>query len=717
MYFEFGDFVLDESNHELRRQGAALRVDNKVFALLAYMVRRAGQLVTHAELVENVWEGRALSETVLSGAVSRARKVLGQDEGRIVNVHGLGYRFTGPVSTPASSVPGPSLDALFVGRAGAQATIRDAVQQARSGRGSIVVIVGEPGIGKTHLAEVSAETAAEEGASSAWGHCPALETCPPFWPIVQALRAAQRGPSSAKARDAIENALSSLVPESSSTTSDWSSTGSVYRRFDAITAALRALADDRPWMLLLDDLQWADAASLRYLAYVAPEVAHLPVVVLGTARNTEPDPDDLRLAHVLGHRNCKRLELQRLTPADVAEYVTRRLGRAQQELSRAVFAKSEGNPFFMLELLRSFAGSELPKADELSVSGAALDIVRQRTRALGESTTALLSAAAVIGRDFDVGLLAQVTEREPQEIKNALAGARAASIVVYRDEDGGHYTFGHDLIRSVLLEGLTPSDEGRLHLRTAEGLQRRYPGGDGPPRSDTVHHLLSALPLGDVRKTIALAKRAALAVADACAHADAALLLRRALAALELASDPEPRLRCELLLYLSRCERAAADARFAEHLTEAAAIGQEHGLGEVLAEAGRHMSLAPGFTALEGAREVLEAADRALSPESKAERADVLAHLAWTAPYCFDRERAAELVDRAVALARECGSKDALCIALSAESYFSNGPDSRDKVELLGNQLGLLYAERPPLFRVHWNVQVEFSRIATSLQR
>lgn len=152
--FEFGDFVLDESSYELRQRGASIRVDKKVFALLAYMVRRPGKLVTRDELIEHVWDGRTLSETVLSGAISRVRKVLGNDEKLVVNVHGVGYRFTGSVKRP--STPATTQDAPFVGREAALESVRSALDEARAERGSIVVVVGEPGIGKTQLAEVFA---------------------------------------------------------------------------------------------------------------------------------------------------------------------------------------------------------------------------------------------------------------------------------------------------------------------------------------------------------------------------------------------------------------------------------------------------------------------------------------------------------------------------------------------------------------------------------
>ncbi len=240
--------------------------------------------------------------------------------------------------------------------------------------------------------------------------------------------------------------------------------------------------------------------------------------------------------------------------------------------------------------------------------------------------------------------------------------------------------------------------------------------GDGIPRTDLVHHLLSALPLGEVEKAVDYARRSALAAFDVCAHADAASLLRRALSALEVASDAHPRLRAELLLGLSLCERASASDGFPEHLSQAVGLGHKHAFGEILALAGQNMSIAPGFMTMKGARDVLEAADRALPPDNLVSRSLVLAHLAWTAPNCFDAELAGPLVARSEALARASHQPNVLAVALSAKLYFANGPDSRDLAETISKQIELLYAESSPLVRVHWSAQMEFSRIVVSLQ-
>ena len=129
------------------------------------------------------------------------------------------------------------------------------------------------------------------------------------------------------------------------------------------------------------------------------------------------------------------------------------------------------------------------------------------------------------------------------------------------------------------------------------------------------------------------------------------------------------------------------------------------------------MSIAPGFMTMKGARDVLEAADRALPPDNLVSRSLVLAHLAWTAPHCFDAELVGPLVARAEALARASHESSALAVALSAKLYFANGPDSRDLAETISKQIDLLYAESSPLVRVYWSAQRKFSRIVVSLQQ
>ena len=501
MIFEFDDFVLDESAYELRRGGEVLKVDHKVFGMLAYLLRRPGQLVTKEELVKDVWEGRALSDTVLSGTASRLRKALGSDREDIVaSVYGRGYRFVGTVRERTSQTARPTSDIPFVGRTAALARVKRCLEQAVAGRGKIVAIAGEPGIGKTQLAELSADQASELGMSTAWGYCRELETAPPFWPIVQLLRGTLRAAgTSAAVRAAVDGAIAALTPER--TPAGWGADASSYRLLDTVARALQKMTDEGPLLLVLDDLQWADAASLRLLAYVAPEIARMPLAILVTVRSTEPLAEVRELAQVLGHRQCEHIELDRLTPGDVAEYTELWLGRPQSEVSQAVFSKSAGNPFFMVELLRPFRQSAPPRVDDLALTGPALDIVRQRLRTLGPEVTTLLSAAAVVGHDFDLGLLGYVAELDPRDLVDILDTARKTSAILSPGDRPGHFVFGHDLIRSVLLEGLSASERARLHLRAAEALEERDPAGEGIPRTESRGSLALRAPAGRDRES------------------------------------------------------------------------------------------------------------------------------------------------------------------------------------------------------------------------
>jgi DNA-binding winged helix-turn-helix (wHTH) protein len=717
--FEFANFVLDESAHELRCGGEVLRIEPKALEILRHMLRRPGELVTKEDLVKHVWEGRALSRTVLTGTVSRLRAALGHGarEELIVNVYGRGYRFAGAVRQRNSVAMQGNDEKPFVGRSVVLPRVQQCLEQARMGRGRIVVIAGEAGIGKTRLAEISSERASELGVPSAWGLCREIHAAPPLWPFVQLLRGALRtSSSSTPARARVDSILSALATERNPP-AGWSVGAYSHRLFEDFTRALQSLTDEGPLLLVLDDLQWADAASMRLLAYLVPEIAHMRLAILTTVRNTEPLLGDRALAPILRHRNCEYIELARLTEADVAEYTELALGPAHGEIGRAVFAKSEGNPFFMVELLRPFRRSAPPRIDELALTGPVLDVVRDRLRSLGVETTPLLSAAAVVGHDFDLGLLDYVSEVAPEAILDVLDAACQRGIILAASDRPGQFAFGHDLVRDVLLKSLSPSQRTRLHLRAAEALERRHPVGEGVPRPELVHHMLAALPLGDTEKVVDYASRAARAAVDVCAHADATNLLRRALAALDLARDVNARLRCDVLLGLSFCERHSADERFHEHLSEAVALGREHGLGAVLVAAGRNMAPAPGLTAMKGAREVLEATDRALPPDAHLLRSDLMAHLSWTPPCCFDAELAASSVARAEELALKSRDSNALAVALSARIHLAMGPDSQDLAATISNQIDHLYAERPQFFRAHRSAHRQFSRIVMSLQQ
>ena len=200
------------------------------------------------------------------------------------------------------------------------------------------------------------------------------------------------------------------------------------------------------------------------------------------------------------------------------------------------------------------------------------------------------------------------------------------------------------------------------------------------------------------------------------AHTDAAALLRRALAALDASSVGHPRLRSHVLVEMAHCVRASGDGDFTVPFREAVSLARAHGIGEVLARAARYVSSMPGTIPMAGAREVLEAAEAALTQDQRGLRADVLARLAWTPPYSLDAAQSAALAGRAEALARESGSAAALVSALAAKLYLDTGPDSTDLGETIFDEVDGL-AGLPPHRRAVWAAHAQFARMVVSLQR
>jgi len=336
----------------------------------------------------------------------------------------------------------------------------------------------------------------------------------------------------------------------------------------------------------------------------------MPLLIQVTVRDTEAPSDASRtelLGQILGHRNTERVALERLTETEVSEYAAARLGTVDVEVGRAVFARSEGNPFFMAELLRPFGPSAPPRNEPITLSGPVLDVVRQRIRQLTGDARQNLSVAAVIGREFDIGLLAAVTGCDTAALLETLDVARATQV-----------------IREVA------DRPGDLRVRSRHPPERAR-GGAVAARADwnctsaSRRHSSAAIrPVTACRGQLSCttfsqpcrwATRGLRSIARSGPRRrrrpsglmpTRAAVLRRALAALDLLPDPDPRLRSLLLFGVARCARATGNGDFMGAFSEAVSIARAHGVAEVLVLAGTYMSPAPGSPTMHGAREVLE---------------------------------------------------------------------------------------------------------------
>jgi AAA ATPase domain len=285
-----------------------------------------------------------------------------------------------PRNAPQSSVQGeemrPMLDdtrvsdrmprGIFVGRQREMATLRASLEEALAGRGGLVMLVGEPGIGKTRTAQQLAMQAAQRGAQVLWGRCEEEAGAPPFWPWVQALRAfvqahdtatlcAEMGASAANIAD--------IIPEVRERCSDLLPPPRIedpaqarFRLFDAIRSFLHQAARRHPVVLILDNLHWADTPSLRLLAFLAPELESGQVLVVGSYRDGElsrQHPLSNTLGELTRQPRFQRLRLHGLSHEDVGRFLEGVVGRAPApELVAALHGQTEGNPLFLTEIVR-----------------------------------------------------------------------------------------------------------------------------------------------------------------------------------------------------------------------------------------------------------------------------------------------------------------------------------------------------------------------------
>jgi eukaryotic-like serine/threonine-protein kinase len=732
--YAFDDFIFDDIRYQLTRGGTLLKADTQVLELLSYLLKNPGRVVSKEELIEQIWQGRTLGDNVISVCVAKLRKVLGGAGNRCVgNVYGRGYRFMRTVSVSESATilqssvqtrptkSATETDPQFLGRSDILTQLVQPLTRALEGRGRVCALLGEAGIGKTRVAEELEARALALGINVAWGQCHPFGDLPPLWPFLQVVRT-WGVPLPAAATGSVQ------LAESDAEAADDQAEGWRERNSDAwqksvlfITETVAKMCAIEPRLIVLEDVHWADAATLRLLTHLVKMVGQLPLVLLVTVRDTQLPKDERTrrsLDYVLGHRDCTRIKLERLTRQDVNDYSRALLGSKANGWGDAVFEKSEGNPFFMIELLRPVTDGRTRTAHELSLSGPVLDIVRQTLQDLGPECRKVLSAAAVIGRGFDLGLLAVATQHEPAALLELLEPAMTSDVIVPERDSHTRYRFGHDLIREALYEDLPSLQRVRLHLKVADAQEQRAQDDPSVSMPEIAHHLLAALPAGDVKRAVDYAQRAATIATHVGAYADACRLLRRALDALQLQPSIDPQISCELLYLLANTERAAGEPAFSSHLDQAVALARRHGFRHILVAAAQSVCGPPGAIAAEGASEVLEAALAVLPETAVTDRAMLLAHLSWTAPYTWERDKVERLLAEVSALAQNpSASGAARRTALRAQLYYAGGPDTLDEVQNICRRMESMAAPSQARQRARWSLEPQIARIIAQLQQ
>ena len=495
----------------------------------------------------------------------------------------------------------------FVGRDHELRELLDGLDQAAAGRGRLWLVRGEPGIGKSRLAAELADRTRARGHRVLWGRAWEDAGAAAYWPWILALRAYVRatdptalraalGPGAADVAQILPELRTMFqdVPRSADTDPELAR----FQLFDSTATLLRNAARTQPLLIVLDDLQSADTASVLLLQFVASQLADMSALIVGTLRDVELGPDHPLAAAVeeLAREPVTRtMTLRGLDESAVAAFIGAATNAPPRDhLVAAVWRETNGNPLFVGEAMRllSAEGKLNDVADVTSLRVAVPTgiraVIARRIDHLGPAIAELLLVAAVLGPEFSLEALRRVGEYEGGRPLDLIEDAVRAGLLAPVSGTFGRYRFAHDLVRETLYAELSPAQRAGLHRRSAEVLEELYAVAPEAHLAELAYHFVEAI-LADLRPDTAsferdahraseYARRAGDAATASLAYEEAARLYRMALGVLDLAGRGDEHHRGEVLLALGDVQARAGDLDDARSaLLEAADVARRIG--------------------------------------------------------------------------------------------------------------------------------------------
>ena len=620
-----------------------------------------------------------------------------------------------PLPAVLRSVPPVS----YVGRIDERALIEEAAVLVREGARQVVLLSGEPGIGKTRLSSYAAHRAHAEGFAVCWGAC-SEELAVPYEPWIEVCaQLVEHAPQDLLARHVerhkgelgrlarnLERRITDLPePQTSDPETER------YLLFSAVAGLLQEVAQSVPLCVVLDDLHWADGQSVALLKHVVRTVEQGALQVIATYRDSDLGKDHplgAVLADLRAVEGVQRIALRGLGADEVAQIMTAVAGHELEEdgrqLAGEIAEETDGNPFFVGEILRGLSESGALVFDEatgrwhvdrsmgLALPESVREVIERRVERLGGEALEVLRHAAVIGRVFDVELLESMLDTDAAALLDHLESAVAASLLAELTEQVGRFRFAHALINQTLYEGLGATRRARIHRQIAEALEEQCGDEPGERLGELAGHWAAAVVSSNTAKAMHYARRAAERALGQVAPDEAARWYRQALELYDQAPGGDRSERCELLIGLGEAQRQIGNPEHRETLLGAAGLAQELGDAErlcraVLANSRGWMS---NFGGVDSERvQALEAAAGAL-PDGAPRRAQVLALLACELHYAGEPARCRALAAEAIEIARAAGDPAALAHVLSNAIWAIMTPDTLQERLRLSDELGEL---------------------------
>ena len=622
-----------------------------------------------------------------------------------------------PASEPNPAALSPTTTG-FVGRERELGELIAAFDRAIAGEGSLAMVVGEPGIGKTSLCDQLAVHVASKGGRTLVGHCYEEGSLSlPYLAFVEAMRSYVLGRDADRLRDELGQGaagVARIVPEVRELLQigPRQSSGGEDDRYlllQAVTSFLRNAADAQPLAIVLEDLHDADSGTLDMLTYLSRNISGARLLVIGTYRDVEVDrahPLSNTLAGLHRASSFRRIALRGLGPDEVGRLVSEVAGReVAQGIAETVHFQTEGNPLFVQEVVRYLVDEGLLTENEgagsikMGIPEGLRDVIGRRLSRLSRECNELLDIAAVIGREFSVDVLEPVAAVPEEGLFRSLEEAVTGGLIEERSSvrTGGSYRFAHALFRQTLYEETIAPRRARLHQKIGEAIENAYPDRLEGHASELADHFTSATALEDLTKAVAYGEMAARNAQSVFAYGEAVRLLEQALRVQDVLDPVDKVKRCDLLLALGDALMPAGEPRRVMDTVAPEAFA----LAEAMDNRGRAarscriyleaawqygMSMALGTP--EG-RRWMERADRYVEPEStdRVLTDFMFAHMPWLEG---DIVEAKVLWRRALELARRLDDPESLYLATGP---FLEYPTPRELEER--RQLVTEMADRP----------------------